>query len=47
MMVTKTKPEKPTKPGPKEERLIIDEDPEKALSKLLKKPTKPPTKSGN
>ena len=46
-MATKTKPEKPTKPRPKEERLIIDEDHEKALSKLLKKPTKPPAKNGN
>ena len=30
-----------SKPGPEPERLVIDEDPAEALSKLLKKPTKP------
>ena len=39
--MTKTKPEKPTKPGPEPERLVIDEDPAEALSKLLKKPPTP------
>ena len=29
------------KPGPDPERLVIEEDPEKALDKLLKKPEQP------
>jgi len=37
----KKKPVKKAKPGPKEEVLIITDDPEKALAELLKsKPTK-------
>jgi hypothetical protein len=35
------KPQKPKKRGPKEERLVITEDPAVALAKLLK-PTTPP-----
>jgi hypothetical protein len=31
---------KPQKRGPKEERLVITEDPKTALDKLLKKPAK-------
>ena len=34
--------EKRSKPGPKEESLVIDEDPEEALDRLLRKPRKPP-----
>ena len=42
-MTDKPKPDK-QRPGPKEERLVIDEDPETALSKLLRKPAT--TKTG-
>lgn len=38
--MTKAKPKKPKKRGPKEERLVITEDPQSALSRLLKQ-TKP------
>jgi hypothetical protein len=38
---SKTKPKKKTKPGPKEERLIIAGDPEKALADLMKPKPKP------
>ena len=37
LMAKKDKPEK-QKPGPDPERLIIEEDPQKALDRLLKKP---------
>ena len=37
---TKRKPTKKAKPGPKEEVLIITDDPEKALAELLKPKTK-------
>jgi hypothetical protein len=42
-MPKKPKPKRKTvkKRGPKEERLVIREDPEQALARLLK-PTKPP-----
>ena len=40
--MTKTKKRRPKKRGPKEERLIISEDPQTALAKLLKPiPPKP------
>lgn len=34
--MTKAKPKKPKKRGPKEERLVIREDPADALQRLLK-----------
>jgi hypothetical protein len=34
---TTAKPPKKRKPGPREERLVITDDPEKALCRLLKK----------
>lgn len=37
-------PRKPRKRGPKEERLIITEDPTRALQKLLKPKAKPTPK---
>jgi hypothetical protein len=40
-IVAKTTTKRPRKRGPKEERLVIREDPERALARLLK-PTKPP-----
>jgi hypothetical protein len=36
----RSKPKRNLKPGPKEERLIIDIDPEEAMMRLLKKPPK-------
>jgi hypothetical protein len=39
--MTKKPQTKPKKRGPKEERLVIREDPERALARLLK-PTTPP-----
>lgn len=44
VIVAKAKKSKPQKRGPKEDRLIIREDPETALKRLLT-PTNPP-KSG-
>lgn len=35
-IMTKAKPKKPKKRGPKEERLVIREDPADALQRLLK-----------
>jgi hypothetical protein len=37
----KTRKPKPKKRGPKEERLVITEDPEQALARLIR-PTTPP-----
>jgi hypothetical protein len=48
-MKRKSKPKrKPEKRGPKEERLIITEDPQSVLDRLLlkKKPTKPSNGDG-
>jgi hypothetical protein len=43
-MAKKTKPPrktvKPKKRGPREERLVITEDPKEALARLLKKPAR-------
>jgi hypothetical protein len=39
--MTKKQQPKKRKPGPKEERLIISEDPQVALAQLLKKTNKP------
>jgi hypothetical protein len=40
VIMTKAKKKQPRKRGPKEERLVIREDPQTALAKLLKKPTR-------
>jgi hypothetical protein len=39
-MTKARKPKRRTKPGPKEERLVITVDPKVALDRLLKKQTK-------
>ena len=40
-MPVKNRPEQREKPGPKEERLIITDDPEDALKRLLRPTDKP------
>jgi hypothetical protein len=42
-MAKAKKPKKPTKRGPREERLVITEDPQTALARLLK-PSQPKRK---
>jgi hypothetical protein len=44
IIMPKKRTTKPRKRGPKEERLIVREDPQDAINRLLK-PTKPPKRS--